>query len=189
MLVDPAKRREVKVSQYKKLKGIKERLQVPLRLTQRDSSLNLLFPFQALQKRRNQTLVPDSQTDFDLIVSLLPSTTSSSTPTEDLDSNTDELMRTTTILFLRMAYAQTHTQLESMEQELDLLRHAPPSPSGAPPSGDSDERAKDGSKGKNKQEQEQLWKLDVNTGVGRDRGSDGKGPLVDHRGRVSGLVT
>ncbi|KAF9446329.1 hypothetical protein P691DRAFT_673853 [Macrolepiota fuliginosa MF-IS2] len=168
MLADPAKRRDVKVSQYKKVKEIKDRLQV-------------------LQKQRNQTQTPDSQTDFDLIASLLPSSTTSAAQSSedselDLDSTTDDLLRTTTILLLRIFYAQTHTQLESMEQELDLLRRAPPSPSGAPPPlGERDGRTKIGDKGKSKEEQEEMWRLDL--GVSGSGGPDGKGPLVDHRGR------
>lgn len=89
------------------------------------------------------------------------------------------MLRSTAILLLRVLYAQTHTQLESMEQEFDLLRQAPTSPSGAPSSlnGSQDERKREG------KEQEQMWKLDANIGASRE-----KGPLLDHSGRVSSLV-
>lgn len=39
-------------------------------------------------------------------------------------------------------------------------------------------------KGKGREEQQEMWKLDLNIGPGGDRGPDGKGPLMDHSGRV-----
>lgn len=86
-----------------------------------------------------------------------------------------------------MLYAQTHTQLESMDQELELLRLAPPSPVNSPSGSGAGERG-DTRLGKGKgggdAEQGQMWRVDLNVpgGVG---GPDGKGPLLDKRGRVS----
>ncbi|KAF5358471.1 hypothetical protein D9756_001392 [Leucocoprinus leucothites] len=167
-LVDPAKRREVKINQYKKAKEIKDRIQV-------------------LQKRRNlpTSSLGDSysQSDFDSISSLLPSPPSPTTTSSDeLDSETDEILRTTTILLLRMLYAQTHTHLESMEQELELLKCAPPSPSSAPPPGDEGGDVRIGNGKGRDTEQEEIWKIDLNV-PGGTGGPDGKGPLLDERGR------
>jgi hypothetical protein len=79
-----------------------------------------------------------------------------------------------------MFYAQTQTQLESMEQELELLRNAPPAPvpSSAPSSSSFfDTRTKNEA-----EEREQTWRLDMNA---RNRGLNAKGPLLDSHGRVS----
>lgn len=76
-----------------------------------------------------------------------------------------------------MFYAQTSTQLESMEQELELLQNAPPAPSNAPPPPSFDTREKSKA-----DEQEETWKLDVNA---QGRGLNAKGPLLDPQGRVS----
>ncbi|KXN92242.1 hypothetical protein AN958_08695 [Leucoagaricus sp. SymC.cos] len=171
-LVDLAKRREMKVNQFKKAKEIKDRIQV-------------------LQKRRNlpQSSSNDScsQSDFDLISSLLPHTSPSQTtsePTSEPDSSTDELLREATLLLLRMLYAQSHSNLELMEQELELLHCAPPNTPGAVPSGaaggNGDERIGKG-KGRDS-EQEKMWKVDLNIPRGTG-GPYGKGPLLDHRGR------
>ena len=75
-----------------------------------------------IRKERGQT--PTSEdTDFDLISSLLPSPSSTKSE-EELDSDVDQVLRET-ILLLRLLYAQSNTQLQSMKQELDLLRNAP----------------------------------------------------------------
>jgi hypothetical protein len=79
-----------------------------------------------------------------------------------------------------MLYAQSHTQLESMEQELELLRRAPPSPSDAHPpvAGESNDQ-RIGERNE-KSEQEQMWRVDLNVS-----GPHEKGPLLDQHGRVS----
>ncbi|KAJ3568639.1 hypothetical protein NP233_g5580 [Leucocoprinus birnbaumii] len=137
-----------------------------------------------LQKRRNLPTPTDpySQTDFDLIASFLPSSPTPISSNDDLDSETDEILRTTTLLLLRMLYAQTHAHLESMDQELELLKRAPPSPTGAPPLNGEHGDARVG-KGKGRDaEQQELWKLDMNVPGGAG-GPDGKGPLMDQSGR------
>lgn len=111
-------------------------------------------------------------TDFDLISSLLPSTASSSRVDEDdeEDSETDDILRETTLLLLRLTYAQAHGQLESMDQELELLRSAPPLPGrDEPPPHDKREKNK---------EEEDLWKIDAPSR------SNANGPLLDSSGKV-----
>ncbi|KAL9715334.1 Type 2A phosphatase-associated protein 42 [Leucoagaricus gongylophorus] len=159
-----AKRREVKVNQYKKTKKIKDHIQV-------------------LQKRYNLPTSSSedaySQSDFDLIYSLLsspPSTLTSTTivSSDELDTETDEILRTTTLLLLRMFYGQAHAHLESMEQELELLKQAPPGSSSASPSLGERGDLRIG-KGKGRSD-EQLWKIDLNV-------PDRNGPLLDQYGR------
>jgi len=128
---------------------------------------------QVVRKRRGQQPVSDAGiTDFDLISSLLPSKSSSSAADDEDedDPETDGVLRETTLLLLRLTYAQAHGQLESMDQELELLRSVPPLPSSAqPPTEDR--------KGKSRQEDD-IWKLDVPT---RPQGS---GSLLDPSGKV-----
>jgi hypothetical protein len=128
---------------------------------------------QVIRKRRGQRPVSDAEaTDFDLISSLLPSSSSSSAGDEEdeEDSETDDILRETTLLLLRLTYAQAHTQLENMDQELELLRSAPPPPpSWEPPVDDQ--------RGKNR-EVDDVWKLDA---PARPSGSR---ELLDPNGKV-----
>ncbi|KAA1469425.1 TAP42-like protein [Dentipellis sp. KUC8613] len=107
VIADPAKRRETKIKQYQKEKELRTKIE-------------------AIRKRRHvaTTSADDSPTDFDLIASLLPEPTSSSTEEEDQD--TEDILRDATLLLLRLFYTQTHGQLESIDQELELLQNAPP---------------------------------------------------------------
>lgn len=92
---------------------------------------------------------------------------------EELDSETEEILRETTLLVLRLFYARAMTQLQSMEQELELLRNAPPSPMLGPESEDP--------RDKHRNTEENDWKLDIPLAGG----PDGKGPLMDAQGKVS----
>lgn len=128
-----------------------------------------------IRKRREQRPASeDASTDFDLALALLPSDTPKSSDNDDeLDSDTDAVLRETTLLLLRLFYGHASTQLQAMEQELELLRNAPPSPTLAP-------REDDEREVKRKTEDNE-WKLDIPV----PGGPDGKGPLMDSAGRVS----
>ncbi|KAG1782321.1 TAP42-like protein [Suillus placidus] len=150
---DAAKRREVKIKQFKAEKDLRARIE-------------------AVRKRRKQIPIGDlSQNDLDLIRSLLPSTVTSQVSSEDEDednSEIDEILREAVLLLLRLNYAQAYSQLESMDQELELLRYAPPPPRPGPTSDDRKNRLK---------EQDDMWKLDTKTPVGES------GPLLDSSGK------
>lgn len=77
------------------------------------------------------------------------------------------------LLVLRLFYARAMTQLQAMEQELELLRNAPPSPMLGPESEDP--------RDKHRNAEESDWKLDIPLAGG----PDGKGPLMDAQGKVS----
>jgi len=144
---DATKRREVKIKQFKAEKDLRVRIE-------------------AIRKRRKQTPLDDqSQTDFDIIRSLLPLTQVDDE--EEDDSETDEILRETVLLLLRLNYAQAHSQLESMDQELELLRNAPPPLRPGPP----DDRSKN-------DDQDDMWKLDTKSRI------DESGPLLDPSGKV-----
>ncbi|KAG1742418.1 TAP42-like protein [Suillus occidentalis] len=148
---DAAKRREVKIKQFKAEKDLRARIE-------------------AVRKRRKQMPIGDLyQSDFDLIRSLLPSTVTPqlSDEEEEDDSETDEILREAVLLLLRLNYAQAYSQLESMDQELELLRTAPP-PRPAPPSDDRKSKLK---------EQDDMWKLDTKSPMGDS------GPLLDSSGK------
>lgn len=102
--------------------------------------------------------------DIDLISSLLPDTTEEE---DEDDSETDQVLRETTLLLLRLFFTQTHSQLESMEQELALLRTAPrPMAHSLRP---------DDARTKQREAEKDMWKLDVPTA--------GTGPLLDSDGK------
>ena len=88
------------------------------------------------------------------------------------DSETEDILRETIVTLLTLNYGQAYGQLESMEQELELLRSMPPPP---PPQEDS----RTGN-GKAKAEDD-MWKLDAPRPSG---GPDGQGPILDASGKV-----
>ena len=147
------------------------------------SSIVLTSISQTVRKRRGQLPFHSdiAPSDFDLISSLLPSPSRSQLPItpddeeEEPDSETDDILREATILLLRICYAQAHSHLESMEQELELLRNAPPYPprSSGP---QTDDR-----RGKARESDDDMWKLDAPRST---LGPDGNRPLLDSSGKV-----
>jgi len=157
---DPAKRRQIKIDQYKKEKEIRNKVQ-------------------ALAARRNHSGSSEiPANDLDLIASLLPSSAvndSSSalkrdaTDDDDDDDEDEDTLRATSLLLLRLISAQAFAQYESMDQELELLRSAPPPSSSSTTTSDARVQSEDGT-----------WRLDRPIPTG---GPDGRGPLLDPKGR------
>ncbi|KAF5315671.1 hypothetical protein D9611_004938 [Ephemerocybe angulata] len=153
---DPAKKRELKINQFKKERDLKNRIQT-------------------LRKRRSQEPVSDDlPSTFDLIASLLPAP-SEGKETKESDTETDEILRETTLILLRLLYAQAQGQLEGLQQEEELLKMAPPSPEIRGGSLEQDERVR------RREEEASMWRLDAPRPSG---GPDGKGPLLDSSGRI-----
>ncbi|KAI0070690.1 hypothetical protein K474DRAFT_1669813 [Panus rudis PR-1116 ss-1] len=150
---DPAKKRELKIQQFKKEKELKSRIQA-LR-----------------KKRRQQPTEAETSSDYDLIASLLPSQSEENASTQEDDSETEEITREIILVVLRLLYGQTHGEIDSLQQELELLKNAPPEPP-QPPA--NDPRIAE------KKEQDEMWRLDKPLPSG---GPDGKGPLLDPQGR------
>ncbi|KAH6918341.1 serine/threonine protein phosphatase PP2A-associated protein [Coprinopsis sp. MPI-PUGE-AT-0042] len=155
---DPAKKRELKINQYKKEKELKGRIET---LRRRQA-----------QKPTSESANLDSE--FSLIASLLPSDALAKEEKE-LDTETDEILRETSIIVLRLLYAQAQTQAEMLERELEMLKMAPPSPTLSAQAMSQDERLKQ------REEEASMWRLDAPRPTG---GPDGKGPLMDSSGRV-----
>ncbi|KAG7092778.1 hypothetical protein E1B28_009101 [Marasmius oreades] len=158
-VTNPASRRELKIKQYQKEKDLRARIQV-------------------IRKRRHQEqLQTDFPNDFDLIASLLPSsTTNQSDQEEEEDTQTDDVLREATLLLIRLCFAQAHSQLQSMDQEIELLRTAPPRIAPPRPA----ESSPEGQKDKQKESEKDMWRLDAPRASG---GPDGRGPLLDSSGR------
>jgi len=123
--------------------------------------------YKEVRTRRRQIPNEDIPNDVELILSLIPSPTRPSVSEED-DADTDEIVREATVLLLRLTYAKANSQLESIDQELQLLRSMPSPPS--PPAQKSP-----GDRGRD--DPEDIWKLDA---PGRDNGQ----PLMDANGKV-----
>lgn len=114
-------------------------------------------------------------TDLSRILSLLPASSTQVLEGEgELDSETDEILRETTLVLLRLLYARAASQLSSLEQEFQLLKDAPPIPENEPI------EEMENSRDKKRNEENDTWKLDLPFG----RGPDGKGPLLDASGKV-----
>ncbi|OJT02539.1 PP2A regulatory subunit TAP46 [Trametes pubescens] len=152
-LTDPAKRRELKIKQYKREKEIKAKIEVA-------------------RKRTNQSAT-EPNSNVELIASILPDPSQKAADSdEDPDADTEEVLRDAVILLLRLIYAEAQTQLERTNEELELLRNAPP----LPPQRLSVDDARLGKK----PETDDMWRLDGPLNKG---GPDEKGPLLDPQGK------
>ncbi|CAK5277309.1 unnamed protein product [Mycena citricolor] len=152
-VADPTSRRALKIKQYQAEKELKGRIDV-------------------IRKRRGQQHSSDTgmESDFALISSLLPQTTTADEDEED--SETEDALRETTLLILRLYYGQAQASLSSLKQESELLKNAPPAPM-RPPRPEEDRR------GKQRATEDDMWKLNAPSGLG----PDGKGPLLDPQGK------
>ncbi|KAM6500356.1 TAP42-like protein [Amanita muscaria] len=157
MIRDAGKRREIKIKQHQKEKELRAKLE-------------------AVRKRWGLRAVDsEGHNDFHFISMLLPSgdRSQSSEEEEDLNSETEDALRETTLHLMRLLYMQSKNQMEHMEQERDLLKNAPQFfPSGR------------GSKEETRREErrtaEENWRLDARP---VNSGPDGKGSLLDSSGK------
>ena len=108
---------------------------------------------------------PPESTDFDHIASLLPQTSAGD---EDDESEWDEHVRELSIHLLRLFWIQAWSQLDSLDQETELLRTAPPSPKSKPQT--TAEKGAD------------AWQLDAPPPTST---LYGRGPLLDQSGKVA----
>lgn len=146
-IIDAAKRREVKIRQYKAEKDLRTRIQV-------------------IRRHRRQLASEDgSFSNIELVASLL---LPSDDDAEDLE--TEDILREATLLLLRLFYAQACAQLESVDQEIQLLLNAPPVPPQLNPPADQRWHKTD--------DQEDVWKIDVAPEF------PNRGSLMDAHGKV-----
>lgn len=131
-----------------------------------------------IRKRGGQPNSDGPLSNFDLIASLLPkaSKRASDSDEQPFDSETDDVLRKTTCLLLRLTFVEAQKQLESLQQELEILQNAPPSPQ-LPSFSDLDRRDRQ------RESDGDLWKLDS------PLMTSGKGPLLDSSGKVSFLYS
>ena len=122
-----------------------------------------------MRKQRRQAPTDDSTNDLDLILSLLSSPVQTS---DDNEEDDDENLREASLLLLRLTYAQACSQLQTMDQEMQLLRSMPPIALSQEAADDRKQR---------KDETDKMWKLDTPTTILQG----GQGPLLDPQGRVS----
>ncbi|KAI0780558.1 serine/threonine protein phosphatase PP2A-associated protein [Trametes elegans] len=152
-VTDPAKRRELKIKQYKREKDIKTRIEVT-------------------RKRLNES-VTEPSSNVELIAAVLPDPSQKAADSaEEPDADTEEILREAIILLLRFIYAEAQTQLERTNEELELLRNAPPLP--------PREALTDDPRVAQKRTEDDVWRLDSPLNKG---GPDGKGPLIDSQGK------
>ncbi|KLO19262.1 TAP42-like protein [Schizopora paradoxa] len=100
-ITDPAKRREAKIAQFKKEKELKNTI----------SAIRVKNGMQEI----------DMNNAYDLVAYLIPTSTS-----DDEDSDKETMSRQTITQLLRLQWATSTGHLNSIEQEFELLRHAPP---------------------------------------------------------------
>lgn len=166
---DPQKRRELKIKQYQKEKEIKTRIQVYT--THHNPGVDLTSTQEVRKRRNHGVAVNDPSSDFELIASLLPDPSAKPIEDDEEDTDAEDVLREATLLLLRLTYGQAQAQLQSLEQEIQILRSAPPRPSEAP---EDPRHARE-------REANDVWRLDAPMPQG---GPDGKGPLLDSSGKV-----
>jgi len=135
---DPTKRRETKIKQFKAEKEIRNLIEAASKSTRRPQARG--------------------DTDLDSILPLLPDELA------PYDEDEDESLRGVTLLLLRLLWARCRNHIESVEQEMELLRHAqPPVPTQAPAP-----------------DQDTSWRLDSSPA---HSGLLTSGPLMDSAGK------
>ena len=161
---DPAKRRELKIKQYKAEQEIRGNLEAS-NLASAYTPLIWYDFIQLIQKRKGQSLESIGfSDDFGLVASMLPLPN----PAEEYQhTDDDETLRDIFLLAIRLTWVLAQSHLESMEQELELLHNAPPLET---------------EQSKTSAPEDATWKLDLPSNMG---GPDGRGPLMDSSGRVS----
>lgn len=123
---------------------------------------------QAVRTRQKRIVPEDDSNEFGLFVSLLKLSSSMDSANQG-EEDQDEVTRETILLLLRLYFGQAYAQMQSMQEEMELLQQAHlynTSSSIYDTSGPSDD----------------TWRLDV---LPRG-GIDGKGPLMDSSGKVDG---
>ncbi|CAE6445822.1 unnamed protein product [Rhizoctonia solani] len=147
---NPAQRREAKIQQYQMEKQLKSRIQ-------------------ALQSQTLAVNIEEPSNNYDSIRILMSPGTShaGSANTDDDDPDMDdETRRELCLVFLRLLYAQAHSSLQQIADEVQILQNIPQPPRGPSQS----ELSKPG---------DDTWRLDM----APRGGLDGKGPLLDPKGR------
>lgn len=119
---------------------------------------------QEIRKRQGRSPTPPESTDFDHIASLLPKIGAGD---EDDESEWDEHLRELSIHLLRLFWIQAWSQLDSLEQETELLHNAPPSPKSKPQTTPENDAG--------------TWRLDAPP----PNIPSGRGPLLDQSGKVT----
>ncbi|KAG9038492.1 hypothetical protein FRB95_001349 [Tulasnella sp. JGI-2019a] len=159
-LNDAAQRRETKISQYRKEKELRSKVL-------------------DVRARRGHAEIA-SPNNIDLIASLLPKEAPKvgrgnhdAAAPDDEDDEDEDVAREISLLLLRLIWTQALSQLDSMKQEMDLLRAGPQDE--ALTSAASDVRGERGAAAV-----DQTWRLDRVPVTG---GPDGRGPLMDNQGR------
>ena len=123
-----------------------------------------------IRKRRWRSVAStSSDDDLDLIAFLL-SLTNEGQQADDDDDNEEEF-RSICLLAIHLIWLQGQSQLQSMDQELELLLDAPPLEPESWHPGD---------------QRDTTWRLDPSMSRG---GPDGKGPLMDSSGKVRFLTS
>lgn len=122
---------------------------------------------QALRTKRNLPEA-DLTNTYDLVDSIisLPSTAPSKpTDDDDIDDELEHFIRKLTLLLIRLQWGQAASQMDSIDQEFELLYKAP----------EEDKRFGSALP----EDEDQTWRLDFVS-----RPLDPKGPLLDASGRV-----
>ncbi|KAJ6500761.1 TAP42-like protein [Mycena sanguinolenta] len=171
----PESERALHAQDPTKIKDASSRRDLKIKQYQREKDLQARIEFATIRKRRGQLPVDgETESDFDLISSLLPKRPEGGAEEEEEDSESDDILRETTLLLLPLYYVKAASQLLSLAQELELLQNAPRMPLPPPSRAENDRRSKE------RAAEGDMWKLDAPSPRG---GPDGKGPLLDPTGK------
>jgi len=139
---------------------------------------SLVHHSQALRERKDPSLTGQTfHNDLEIIASLLPTKRRYERFTRvDDDEEDEEIHRELTEMMIRLCWARAHQSLADLHAEKDMLAKAPPEENEDAERAAYDARDKQKGKGK----ADGTWKLDGS----RAGGPDGKGALIDAKGKV-----
>ncbi|CAE7183867.1 unnamed protein product [Rhizoctonia solani] len=138
------------------------------KIQQYQTEKQLKSRIQALRSQTLATNIEEPSNNYDSIRMLIGTGAShaGSVNADDEDDMDDETRRELSLVLLRLLYAQAHTSLQQIADEAQILRNMP-------------QPTRDSSQAESNQSSDDTWRLDM-TPRG---GLDGKGPILDSKGR------
>jgi hypothetical protein len=200
-ILEPLKHRDLKIRQLRMETELRDQIKVGYYVGWGESTIldsaggliglfiNRLTSFQAIRDYRDPASASKSlDNDLSLVASLIADRSGGESIYNNPSSanvkavrDDEELLRQMTLLAIRLCWMKAHGAISLLEAERDLLKKAPPD------EGEGEELAREKDE-KERQRQRQLqrdkdmsWRLDPTR---RGGGPDGRGPLLDPRGRV-----
>lgn len=128
--------------------------------------------------------------ELELLASLVPQPlaryNNATYSSREASEEDDDMVRQMTIMMIRLCWMRSHAFLSDLQMEKDLLQKAPADEGeDLEIAREKDERERQRERQKQREKDQNTWRLDMLRASG---GPDGRGPLLDPRGRVSRIL-